>query len=157
VNEAREQSDFKRALEKLIKGFVEAMKPSAVVPYLGASVAAHFLLQEPTVAPCAGHDWVACNALGNSTGAAPILARSVVPISFFKSGEDHHCAHRLVHDRREERCLVMPFEEFLCCHACALQRVCWSEAELGGLPCGVAPLAPPKVASSETAAVAARL
>jgi len=118
--------------------------------------AAHFLLQEPTVAPCAGHDWVTCKALGQSKGPGPILARSVEPKSFFMSGEDHHCAHRLMHDRREERCLVMAFEGFLCCRACALQGACWSEAELGGLPCGVAPLAQPKVASSDPASAAAR-
>ena len=37
MNEARKQTDFKRALDKLIKGFVDTMKPSAAVPYLGAS------------------------------------------------------------------------------------------------------------------------
>jgi hypothetical protein len=36
VNELKEQSDFKSALEKLIKGFIETMKPTAAVPYLGA-------------------------------------------------------------------------------------------------------------------------
>ena len=85
---------------------------------LVTGTAAHFLLQEPTVAPCTGHNWVKCYALGHSKGPGPILARSVDPVSFFISGEDHHCAHRLVHDRRAERCLILPFEEFLCCRAC---------------------------------------
>jgi len=138
------------------KALLKSYRPRVGEFLLVTGVAAHFLLQEPTVAPCAGHDWVMCDVLGASKGPAPILARSVEPVSFFRSSEDHHCAHRVVHDRREERCLVMPFEEFLCCRACVLQRVCWSEAELGGLPCGVAPLAPPKVAGSETVSVAAR-
>jgi len=64
-----------------------------------------------------------------------------------QEGGAHFRIHPQLHDRREERCLVKPFEEFLCCRACALQFVCWSEAELGGLPCGVAALTSPKVAS----------
>lgn len=100
--------------------------------------AAHFLLHEPTVASCAGHDWAKCEGLGHNKGPGPILARSVQPVSFFMSGEDHHCAHRIVHDRREERCLILAFEEFLCCRACALQTLCWQAAELARLPCGVA-------------------
>ncbi|RTL65960.1 MAG: hypothetical protein EKK41_19630 [Hyphomicrobiales bacterium] len=123
---------------------------------LVTGVAAHFLLQEPTVAPCAGHDWGMCDVLRSSKGAGPILARSVKPMSFFRSGEDHHCAHRVVHDRREERCLVMPFEEFLCCRACVLQRVCWAEAELGGLPCGTASPVRRNVANSEKVSIGKR-
>ena len=138
------------------KALLKLYQPRPDEFLLVTGVAAHFLLQEPTVTPCAGHDWMMCDALGDSKGPGPIFARSVGPMSFFKSGEDHHCAHRVVHDRREERCLVMPFEEFLCCRACVLQRVCWSQAELGGLPCGVAPIASPKVAGSETVTVAER-
>ncbi len=98
---------------------------------------AHFLLREPTIVPCAGHDWVRCKALGHNKGTGPIVSRSVQPVSFFISGEDHHCAHRMVHDRREERCPILAFEEFLCCRACCLQKLCWLAAELGRLPCGI--------------------
>lgn len=136
------------------KALLKSYRPRADEFLLVTGVAAHFLLQEPTAAPCAGHDWTMCNALGSSKGPGAVLSRSVEPMSFFRSGENHHCAHRVLHDRREERCLVMPFEEFLCCRACVLQCVCWSEAELGGLPCGVAPLAARNAVRSETASAA---
>ena len=45
------------------------------------------------------------------------IARSVEPKAFFTSSEVHHCAHRLVHDRRNVRCQIDAFEEFLCCRS----------------------------------------
>jgi len=40
ANDDRDKTRFKSSLEKLIKGFVESMKPTAAVPYLGAGNAA---------------------------------------------------------------------------------------------------------------------
>lgn len=98
--------------------------------------AKHFLLEEPAVDGCAGHDWSLCQVQAQHQGAAPIFARSVEPKAFFVSQESHHCAHRIVHDRRNSRCRIDAFEEFLCCRACVLQTYCWSPQELAALPCG---------------------
>ena len=98
----------------------------------------HFLLQAPTVNPCACHDWVYCQSQDQGQGQQPVFGRSVDPKAFFTSREPHHCAHRLVHDRRNTRCQVDAFEEFLCCRACHLQNFCWGEGDLVALPCGAA-------------------
>jgi len=119
---------------KLLKSW----PPRADEFLLVTGTAAHFLLQKPTVGSCAGHDWVKCEKLGQHKGTGPIVSRSVQPVSFFKSGEDHHCAHRIVHDRREERCHILAFDEYLCCRACVLQTLCWPAVELRWLPCGEA-------------------
>ena len=42
----------------------------------------------------------ACRERGQGQGANPITARSVEPAAFFYDGEQHHCAHRVIHDRR---------------------------------------------------------
>lgn len=105
---------------------------------LVTGMARHFLLPAPTVHPCACHDWAFCQSQGQ--GQQPVFGRSVDPTAFFISRESHHCAHRLVHDRRNARCQVDAFEEFLCCRACHLQNFCWSKQDLAALPCGaVAP------------------
>jgi hypothetical protein len=103
---------------------------------LVTGIAQHFLLGMPTVNPCACHDWVFCQIHAQEQGERPIFARSVDPKAFFKSGEGHHCAHRLVHDRRNARCQIDAFEEFLCCRTCVLQTYCWQPQELAALPCG---------------------
>ncbi len=96
----------------------------------------HFLFETPTVNPCDCHDWVFCQTQAQEQGDGPIIARSVEPKSFFTSREVYHCAHRLVHDRRNVRCQVDAFEEFLCCRTCVLQTFCWQPQELASLPCG---------------------
>jgi hypothetical protein len=96
----------------------------------------HFLLPRPTVEPCAGHIWTECHAVQENQRNAAIVARSFEPASFFTTVEPHHCAHRTVHNRRETRCHIAPFEEFLCCRACVFQAVCWTADELARLPCG---------------------
>jgi len=98
----------------------------------------HYCLPSPTVDPCAGHSWNDCQTLQENKRNAPVIGRSFDPASFFTTLEPHHCAHRTVHDRREHRCYVAPFEEFLCCRACVFQNVCWPPAELNRLPCGLA-------------------
>jgi hypothetical protein len=96
----------------------------------------HFLLERPTVTPCVGHDWVRCSGVGLQVGHAPVLAPSVNPKSFYISGDDHHCAHRHIHDRRSGRCHIASFETFLCCKACVFQETCWPAASTPPLPCG---------------------
>jgi hypothetical protein len=106
----------------------------------------HFLLEQPTVAPCVGHDWVACKETGLHVGSTPILTPSVEPISFYISGASHHCAHRSIHDRRVGTCYVAAFGSFLCCKACIFQQTCWGAAPTPALPCGEEP----KPAASST-------
>jgi hypothetical protein len=108
-------------------------RPDEFLLVLG--VDAHFLRLQPEVGPCAFHEWAACHAHQQSQGPTAIMSRSVDPAAFFFSGELHHCAHRLIHDRRRERCQIRPFEQFLCCRACSLQSFCWNVADLARLPC----------------------
>jgi hypothetical protein len=103
----------------------------------------HFLLGEPAVDPCDFHDWVFCQKQAQEQGERPIVSRSVKPKAFFISGEGHHCAHRLVHDRRIKRCQIDAFEEYMCCRACVLQTFCWQMQELATLPCGTVAMAVP--------------
>ncbi|MBB4373750.1 hypothetical protein GGD63_006578 [Bradyrhizobium sp. cir1] len=98
----------------------------------------HYCLPHPTVDPCAGHNWSDCLTLRENKLSAPVVSRSFEPASFFTTLELHHCAHRGVHDRRQRRCLVSAFEEYLCCRACVFQDVCWPAVELNRLPCGFA-------------------
>ena len=98
--------------------------------------AKHFLYETPKVNPCICHDWVQCQKLSQEHGERPIFSRSVEPKAFFTTGEKHHCAHRLFHDRRNARCQIDAFEEFLCCRTCTLQNYCWQPQELASLPCG---------------------
>jgi hypothetical protein len=103
----------------------------------------HFFVEVPRVRDCDGHEWALCKSLSQHAGDRPIVARSVEPASFFISGELHHCAHRVIHGRREGRCKIRAFETFLCCQACAYQTVCWGAVD--DLPCGF------RVPTSETA------
>jgi hypothetical protein len=96
----------------------------------------HYLLGSPTVHPCSGHSWASCQALGTHHPANAIIERSYEPAAFFTTTELHHCAHREIHHRRDERCHIGPFEEFLCCRGCVFEQICWTASELTGLPCG---------------------
>jgi hypothetical protein len=109
-------------------------RPGEFLLVLGAQ--AHFLRERPEVVSCGFHEWAVSREHHQSQGLHPITGRSVEPAAFFYTGEQHHCAHRLVHDRRDGRCQISAFEEFLCCRACTLQSFCWNEADLAGLPCG---------------------
>lgn len=115
----------------------------------------HYLLGEPTVPDCPYHDWVQSSNDGYETGDFALLKRSTDPHSFFISGELHHCAHRDVAAAKaspitpanrercgprsgkklEAFCEIWPFEEHLCCRACAFQDVC-TKAQVFTLPCG---------------------
>jgi hypothetical protein len=121
------------------RGKIELLKSSPRHPnefLLVTGAHSHFLLLRPIIENCRFHDWSACEGVGQNQGANPIAARSVNPRSFFRSTEEHHCAHRQVHDRRRARCQIDTFEEFLCCRACTLQTFCWSTADAARLPCG---------------------
>jgi hypothetical protein len=117
---------------------IDLIKPDAAPGefLLVIGTAKHFLFGSPAVNPCDCHNWVFCQAHGQEQGERPIIARSVEPKAFFTSGEEHHCAHQLVHDRRNVRCQIDVFEEFLCCRACVFQTFCWKPQELAALPCG---------------------
>ncbi len=105
---------------------------------LATGTNSHYLLRQPVVLQCSGHSWSDCHTLRENEPAAPIVDRSFEPASFFTTTEPHHCAHRQVHHRRNERCHISPFEEFLCCRACTFQENWWAQAELDRLPCGIA-------------------
>jgi hypothetical protein len=109
-------------------------KPDEFLLVLGTD--AHYLQTRAAIDPCGFHEWSVSRQHGHAQGANPITARSVEPAAFFFDGEHHHCAHRIVHDRRADRCQIRPFEEYLCCRTCTLQQFCWNEASLAALPCG---------------------
>jgi hypothetical protein len=114
----------------------------------------HYLRKEPSVPDCPHHLWAHSNAAGCAANPGPIEKRSVNPRAFFKSGEQHHCAHREVtvakasqitasnRDRCGRRsgqegqafCEIWRFEEHLCCRTCAFEEVC-TEAQVFVLPC----------------------
>lgn len=104
---------------------------------LVTGTAKHFLYETPIVNHCGCHDWVFCQAQAQEQGQGPIIVRSVEPKAFFITREEHHCAHRVVHDRRYARCQIGVFEEYLCCRTCVYHTVCWQPQELSDLPCGI--------------------
>lgn len=113
----------------------------------------HFILKTPTVMNCPYHDWPKTNDDGKAS-PPPIFSRSVSPRSFFRSGEQHFCAHKTVvsikasaigpENRKacgarsgqdgEAFCEIYPFEQRLCCRTCIFQTVC-SKSTLFILPC----------------------
>lgn len=97
---------------------------------------AHFLRSSPSVDSCANHSWASCKTQKQARGTAPIVSRSVDPISFFITGEDHHCAHQQVADHRLGKCQIALFEDYLCCRSCNLESYCWTSQESALLPCG---------------------
>jgi hypothetical protein len=116
----------------------------------------HYLLQTPSIANCAYHDWTACNAEGVPCNPGPIVGRSTSPRSFFVSEEPHHCAHRDVSSAKgtpitpanrpqcglrsgqdgQAFCEIWCFEQHLCCRTCAFEEICTS-ALVFQLPCSL--------------------
>lgn len=114
----------------------------------------HYLLSEPTVPDCPYHDWGTCKRVGVPSGPGPVVVRSISPRSFFVSGEPHHCAHRDVSSAKASQisssnrdrcgprrgqegqafCEIWQFEQYLCCRACAFEKVC-AKAPVFQLPC----------------------
>lgn len=97
----------------------------------------HYLRRRPLVDPCGFHAWGSCRVIGKAAGASAIGVRSVKdPRTFFTDNEQHHCAHQDVIDRREQRCVIAPIDQRVCCQVCTYTDVCWDKDELGRLPCG---------------------
>ena len=83
---------------------------------------------------CSFHFHGVCHNQGDAAGAAPILAPSSDPRAFFPSGSSHHCAHRAIHNARKNICILLCFEEYLCCRGCAFFERCWPDGGTN-LPC----------------------
>lgn len=90
------------------------------------------LIEQSGFERCRYHDTGTCARDGHAT--QPILAASVNPRALFPSGSDYHCAHAIIHRRREAVCFVGAIEKYLCCQKCSLKTICWGEA-LAGFPC----------------------
>lgn len=116
----------------------------------------HYLLDRPRVSACPFHTWSKSEQIGQAATLSAIMARSVEQRSFFHSGEDHHCSHRVtltvkgeplrdaIADRCGTRsgedsqafCEIYSLDKFLCCQACVLHDVC-KQALVFCLPCHV--------------------
>lgn len=96
--------------------------------------APHFLLAEPRLPQCRFHSWAECGEDAASQSA--IVARTVDPPAFFVDTQCHHCAHQVVLDRRDNRCLIQAIDGRVCCQACIFLEHCWTEDERASLPCG---------------------
>lgn len=94
----------------------------------------HFLLPEPRVQACRFHSWAECGA--HAAMQSAISTRMIQPPVFFVDNQRHHCAHQVVQDRREQRCLIQVIDSRTCCQACAFLAQCWTEEEQAELPCG---------------------
>jgi len=94
-----------------------------------------FFLNNTEYDGCPFHQWGDCHKQGDAVGATIIAAPSSDPPAFFPSGSFYHCAHKSVHNARNGgRCVLLCFEEYLCCRRCAFFQRCWPQ---GGqdLPC----------------------
>ena len=96
----------------------------------------HFLRDAPQV-DCKFHAWSACRVADAAIQAGAVNApRTEAPRSFFVDGTAHHCAHRVVDDRRGPRCHIQVIDARVCCRICVFQDACWTQKELVALPCG---------------------
>jgi hypothetical protein len=120
------------------RDFLRMHPTSAGQFVLATGQSAHFITARPRLG-CRAHDWAFCQQSGEQVGNQAVVVRSSDPASFFFSSELHHCAHRVLHARRAERCKVRAFENYLCCQTCTYQPICWNGA--GDLPCGVGAMA----------------
>ena len=82
---------------------------------------------------CRYHNWGDCKNDGSAVGAVPIVAPSRDPRCYFPSGLPYHCAHAAIQTRRNQVCLLLPFEEHLCCRRCVFLKRCWPEQNT--MPC----------------------
>lgn len=94
----------------------------------------HFLLAEPRIQHCRYHTWAKCGV--DAALQSAISARSVIPQAFFVDEQCHHCAHQVIQDRRETRCLIQAIDSRTCCQACSYLEHCWTAGERAELPCG---------------------
>lgn len=96
--------------------------------------AGHFILPEPRGLNCRFHSWAECG--GDAALETAIMARSINPSAFFVDAQLHHCAHQVILDRRDKRCLIQAIDSRTCCQACVYLEHCWTADERAGLPCG---------------------
>ena len=82
---------------------------------------------------CRFHSWGPCRNDGSAVGDRPVVAPSTEPRCFFPSGSPYHCAHSAIQVRRSKVCLLLPFEEYLCCRRCVFLNRCWPEKD--SMPC----------------------
>jgi hypothetical protein len=94
-----------------------------------------FFTDDGTYDACPYHNWVACRAEGNAVGGSAITAPSSDPRCFFPSGSAYHCAHAAIQARRKHVCLLLAFEEHLCCRRCVFRSRCWPDT--AAMPCQV--------------------
>jgi hypothetical protein len=82
---------------------------------------------------CPFHSWGPCHEDGDAVGDSPIVAPSSDPRCFFPSGSPYHCSHAAIQARRNHVCLLLPFEQHLCCRRCVFLARCWPDAV--AMPC----------------------
>ncbi len=97
---------------------------------------ANFLADDVSFDKCPYHDWGGCD-VGDREGKGPISAPSCEPSCFFPSGSSFHCAHAEIHIARRNKCLLLPFEEYLCCRRCNFFTRCWPDS--ANMPCRQTP------------------
>jgi hypothetical protein len=100
---------------------------------VGGGAALYFVL-DSEYDSCNFHLWGESRKSGNAVGERAVLAPSTEPRSYFPSGSHFHCAHGSVHELRKDKCLLQPFESFLCCRRCVFLKRCWPNAD-DILPC----------------------
>jgi hypothetical protein len=135
-DEAADAGDGALALGSRGKAMVRALRRVADEWIVTTGKLTHYLLPQPTV-DCRFHVWSECRNASRQIGLSAIATPTTeTPRSFFVDGHFYHCAHKIVEDRRRKRCYIAPIDMRTCCRACGLQTVCWSEEEVGRLPCG---------------------
>lgn len=84
---------------------------------------------------CSFHAWGPCKEDQNmGVGNGALAGQSLDPAAYFPSGSSFHCAHKVVHQKRQNICPINAVEQFLCCRKCALQERCWPSG-FQGFPC----------------------
>jgi len=84
---------------------------------------------------CSYHAWGPCKDDQNmGVGNGALAGQSLDPAAYFPSGSSFHCAHKVVHQKRQSLCPINSVEQFLCCRKCALQERCWPNG-FEGFPC----------------------
>jgi hypothetical protein len=82
---------------------------------------------------CPFHLYGECKAEGSAVGDHAIAAPSSNPRCYFPSGSSHHCSHAAIFTTRKSKCLLLKFEEYLCCRRCAFLDRCWPDRSI--MPC----------------------
>lgn len=97
----------------------------------------HLLRQTPAVDACRFHTWSECLRNGEALMQSAInFPRLSAPRAFFVDGQQHHCAHRALDERRAARCYIRAIDERVCCQACVFSTECWPAGREHNLPCG---------------------